>query len=175
MDEAANARLLLVAEASERTEAEAVFLIRKGVDEVLDLDSDTPLGRLLDTVRRTRIQLAERYQEDTLNTQLKAYCRLFKDFEVEVVLFLTSHNTETGESKPLKTVVVYTHKGMERYHGKGVHMCEMCGKPAKDLPSCSACHRTYYCGPECQKQAWKKGRHRELCRAWCAFVSQQEE
>jgi hypothetical protein len=37
------------------------------------------------------------------------------------------------------------------------------GEEVAPLKKCSACHRDWYCGPACQRAAWKSLGHKELC------------
>jgi len=41
-------------------------------------------------------------------------------------------------------------------------LCDACGSPAH-LRVCAGCRKVRYCGPACQKKAWKAG-HKQLCQ-----------
>lgn len=41
-------------------------------------------------------------------------------------------------------------------------VCENCGGTGGDMMACSACRLTFYCGPPCQRHAWKT--HKTLCK-----------
>ena len=43
--------------------------------------------------------------------------------------------------------------------------CDNCGDRLKALSSCADCGKAYYCSRECQVEHWKKGGHREACKA----------
>mmetsp|Transcript_23497 Transcript_23497/g.30713 ORF Transcript_23497/g.30713 Transcript_23497/m.30713 type:complete len:389 (+) Transcript_23497:39-1205(+) len=46
----------------------------------------------------------------------------------------------------------------------GSSVCDECGKKGEDNLRCSRCQNAWYCGPECQRKAWKSG-HKKACKS----------
>ena len=45
-----------------------------------------------------------------------------------------------------------------------VASCARCGKQEEKLQRCAICKEVWYCGPACQKAAWKG--HKKICEPW---------
>ena len=50
--------------------------------------------------------------------------------------------------------------------------CARCGKEGEKLLRCSICKDVWYCGPACQKAAWKG--HKKKCEPWVPPLSLEE-
>ena len=54
-------------------------------------------------------------------------------------------------------------KTSPHYHPSLCAYCHQGGMSPPGLRRCSSCKCFYYCSKECQREAWKKGGHKELC------------
>ena len=69
---------------------------------------------------------------------------------------------KSGDARSGWTMSFLTPMYKAKSTGKDAKQCAVCGKSSKLC--CSRCKVVRYCGKVCQRQHWKKGGHRKICK-----------
>lgn len=84
------------------------------------------------------------------------------------LMVMAKRKLVSGASRPLFTPSeresIERDLGLNAYD-RGTYLCLACGKGPSDvsLKRCSRCMNAWFCGPSCQKRAWKDG-HKDSCK-----------
>ena len=98
-------------------------------------------------------------EKHLLSKLLTAPCARFSADISHLNVMVSTERQKVGET-PLR---LYNGDGTQHAPGQGEAHCAACSARGLHFKLCSACRTVSYCGPECQRAAWKE--HKAACRA----------